>query len=411
MLSTGLSLIAAEIILGFVSPSQVIGVGSDRVPNAKYYGWAWPPNDTIQFVNPDSGKVTARDKTNSKGWKDVEHRISKPSGIFRILFLGDSNTFGEVPLKDLYTRQVESMFHSQGYTNIEVISIGNGGWGTDQSLEALKREGVTYQPDLVVYQFCGNDVVDNLSPHELTPPDHMMARKPFRYEVVDNRLVRNERHIKPRPFPLSLRMKKALLKSNVAWNLNQLTRRYKSPGIKSWVSTDRQVYTNEQGVVLATQKESDQLTHWWDKFKPNPDDTCFPYHYGDEPADLQKAWRLLELLIIEMQSTCLKNGSRYMVFSEEGDEGKRQWNLKWNHFQTDGEGDYIMKDGKRRAVNWHRPLENLTGACSRHQIPLIAPKRTYQRYDYDPHPNAEGNLAMAQDIVDYLLQGREVATP
>ena len=73
---------------------------------------------------------------------------------------------GEVPLNLLYTRVLEKKFIDSGIKNIEIISIGVGAWGTDQSLEVLKREGIKYKPDFVIYQFCENDLDNNLLPRE-----------------------------------------------------------------------------------------------------------------------------------------------------------------------------------------------------------------------------------------------------
>jgi hypothetical protein len=46
-----------------------------------------------------------------------------------------------------------------------VINAGTRGWGTDQSLLFLQDEGVRYQPDLVVYLWCVNDLYDNATIH------------------------------------------------------------------------------------------------------------------------------------------------------------------------------------------------------------------------------------------------------
>ena len=92
----------------------------------------------------------------------MEHAITKPDDVNRIVVIGDSHTYGVVPLEDVYTRRLEAIFHQHGYRNIEVITLGVGAWGADQKLWVLEREGIHYKPDIVLYQFAANDIGDNL---------------------------------------------------------------------------------------------------------------------------------------------------------------------------------------------------------------------------------------------------------
>jgi hypothetical protein len=93
-------------------------------------------------------------RINSKGLRDDETPYEKPEGIFRIVLLGDSLTFGYgVPIDKHFSRLLE------GYlTNGEVINMGVGGYGVDQELLFLRSEGFRYHPDLVLayVAFYGN---------------------------------------------------------------------------------------------------------------------------------------------------------------------------------------------------------------------------------------------------------------
>jgi len=394
-----------EIILRAFRPSRLVGVGTDRVAKAQDYGWFFPANEPIDFIHPDTGRVFSEDRTNSEGWNDAERTKTKPPGVFRILFVGDSVTFGVVRRADLYTRQCERLLHEQGYANVEIISMGVGGWGTDQSLEALRREGVAYDPDLVIYQFCGNDVTDNLQPTPTTPAHSIFQKKPFRYEIEQDGLIRRDRHVQRRQLPLSIRLKQWLLKSALAWNLNQMRHAFFHLEERPWERQDaaHAVYTNEQGEVLSRNIPASRPDDWWASRKPNPDSAYFPYRYGPEPEALRDAWRLLELLILEMKALCEQNDAHFAVFSEESEEGKREYVLSWGCFHSDADGDFVRHEGERVPVNWKRYEQNLREICARHRIPLIAPKRKYERYQYDPHANAAGNLAMAHDIAEFLI--------
>ena len=85
-------------------------------------------------------------RINSKGLRDDETTYKKPNGIFRIVLLGDSHTFGfGVPIEKHFSTILEGYF-----TNVEVINMGVSGLGIDQELLFLQLEGFHYEPDLVI---------------------------------------------------------------------------------------------------------------------------------------------------------------------------------------------------------------------------------------------------------------------
>lgn len=404
--ATALAFGALELALRRVSPSRVTGIGTARTEAARFYGWALPPGERLAFVDPDTGRASFF-PINSKGWRDVEHSYLKPGGCVRILCLGDSVTYGAVPFKDLYTRRVEELLHREGYTNVEVVSMGVGGWGTDQGLEALEREGVRYRPDIVIYQFCGNDITDNLQPTATTPTDDVFRKKPFRYEIRDGQLFKRRRYVPPpRPLPGIVRMKTFLLSSAVLWNLNRLRHTLfpEDSSPEGGNDPSASTVTNAQGDVYLAPPPRTELEGGLAKFQPDPTSPMFPFGFEREPEQRQQAWVLFSRLVGEMKRVAAENGARFLVFSEESDDGKRLWHLGWKKFQTDDQGDFIIKDGERYAIDWKRPLKSLRRACEALGIPLIEPKRTYERYKYDPHPNVKGNAAMAADIVDFIVE-------
>src|SRR5262249_26014938 len=70
---------------------------------------------------------------------------------------------------------------------------GYGGWGTDQALVALKRSGLSYEPDIVISQLSTNDLLENLALSGIE------VQKPFRFQVVNGKLTM--RMVQPRPGP------------------------------------------------------------------------------------------------------------------------------------------------------------------------------------------------------------------
>lgn len=100
-------------------------------------------------------------RINSAGFRDVEHRLAKPDGHYRIVVLGDSITAGVgIPdLDALFTRRLETLLNAgRGGRSFEVISLGVGGYHTLQEVEALRVSGLRYRPDHVVVVFCVNDM-------------------------------------------------------------------------------------------------------------------------------------------------------------------------------------------------------------------------------------------------------------
>jgi hypothetical protein len=99
--------------------------------------------------------------TNSRGFRDREHAPTAPQGVTRVLFVGDSFTWGWGVGEDtVYTRLFENRLAARG-ASVEAINAGVPGYNTVQSLLYLKEHGFDYAPDVVVYQAMGNDLPDN----------------------------------------------------------------------------------------------------------------------------------------------------------------------------------------------------------------------------------------------------------
>jgi len=93
--------------------------------------------------------------SNSKGIRgDREYPYSK-SDKLRILFLGDSFTFGdEVSDNETYPHYLQELL-----PDAEIINMGVHGYGHDQMLLYLKQEGIKYKPDIIIlgYMSCDED--------------------------------------------------------------------------------------------------------------------------------------------------------------------------------------------------------------------------------------------------------------
>jgi lysophospholipase L1-like esterase len=99
---------------------------------------------------------------NSAGMRDREFSPAKPTGVYRILVLGDSITFGwGVPQDKTFSKRLESKLNENpprgGPERFEVINTGVGNYNTAQEVAYFKERGRLYKPDMVLIAFFIND--------------------------------------------------------------------------------------------------------------------------------------------------------------------------------------------------------------------------------------------------------------
>lgn len=370
-------LAGGELVMRQLHSLPSLPEATTRTEKARLYGWAPLPGQLLTSVDPETRRPVVS-RANSQGWRDVEHALAKPPGHVRILFVGDSFTYGTVALDALYTRRVEAKLHALGHGQVEVISIGVGGWGTDQELEAIRNEGLRYEPDLVIYQFCSNDTINLDPPPELHGDFSLGSHKPFRFALQNDRLVRiDHASVEAARSAGSLSWLHAPLRLSALFRtLSDLLPEREVPVPVPDPSTDRLAGSG----ILA--------------------------RYGivemEKPWALA-AWRLLAALVVEMRAVASAHGVPLLVFSESGEPGMRRFLLERGEVVAEGGADFVVFGGRKLEVDLQLPLRRLQGICERNGIPLIAPRRSYVRYGTDWHTNAAGNENMASDIVDFLV--------
>jgi hypothetical protein len=91
-------------------------------------------------------------KLNSRGYKDTEFCNNKSPGRFRILALGDSQTYGAVPYPDCYMTLVENGLRS-AHPDCEILNMGVPSTGPVDYLSILLNEGLDLHPDMVLLNF------------------------------------------------------------------------------------------------------------------------------------------------------------------------------------------------------------------------------------------------------------------
>jgi len=120
-------------------------------------GWKLRPN--AQGFDVDGGALV---KINGKGLRGPELDYVKPPGVIRILYLGDSVTFGYrlADVEQTFPYLCESELERRLGSEIQTINSGVGGYSPWQEYAYLASEGIKYGPDLIVVAFVLNDVTE-----------------------------------------------------------------------------------------------------------------------------------------------------------------------------------------------------------------------------------------------------------
>lgn len=101
---------------------------------------------------------------NSQGFQGPEFTQEKPANTYRILSIGDSFTFGILPVQYNYNSRIERQLNRQLANQgkqFQVINMGIPGIGPRDYLAILNNEGIKLSPDMVMVSiFIGNDTLE-----------------------------------------------------------------------------------------------------------------------------------------------------------------------------------------------------------------------------------------------------------
>ena len=118
-------------------------------------GWRLKPNAKDLWCGEE---VTI----NGKGLRGPELPYQRSESAIRILYLGDSVTFGCTlsSYEETFPYLVERNLEAKYDLDIETLNAGVGGYSPWQEYLFLKTEGIKYDPDLIVVSFVLNDVTE-----------------------------------------------------------------------------------------------------------------------------------------------------------------------------------------------------------------------------------------------------------
>jgi lysophospholipase L1-like esterase len=157
---------AGEAMVRLARPEFVAGPDPVSNPFWRYdadLGWSHIPGAVGTFSRQEFSHPV---RINSAGWRDRERTLDKPSGLFRIVVLGDSYTWGHgVGDEEIFTRLLERLL-----PGVEVLNLGLSASATDQQLLILRAHGLAYHPDLVLVMVSRNDFIGNVETMEGSYP-------------------------------------------------------------------------------------------------------------------------------------------------------------------------------------------------------------------------------------------------
>ncbi len=100
---------------------------------------------------------------NAAGFRDRDHALAKPAGVYRIAVLGDSFTEARaIPLDQTYWSIAGERLAACLGTPVEMLNFGVNGYGAAQELITLRDHALAYRPDLILLAiYTGNDIWNN----------------------------------------------------------------------------------------------------------------------------------------------------------------------------------------------------------------------------------------------------------
>lgn len=119
-----------------------------------------------------------RVRTNSAGLRDVERSVEKPAGVTRVLVLGDSMIEGlQVEFEETMPKRLEALLtEALPGRRFDVINAGVSGSSGPMARLYLEREGLSYDPDLLVVTITTRNDVQEAADTRIFP-------RPLGYEL------------------------------------------------------------------------------------------------------------------------------------------------------------------------------------------------------------------------------------
>jgi lysophospholipase L1-like esterase len=302
---------------------------------------------------------------NSLGFHDVEHTLQKPEGTYRILFLGDSFTEAiQVPLQKTFHQLIEKELNERVDFQVEVISMGRSGAGTQKCYDILMDTGLRYAPDLVLMQFLSNDLIDNSPPLKREEKEQEERRKQYVPQLREAYL--RYLWVKPSRFNQLLALK--------------LARIYQGSQVAKYADKDKYGFIHLNTLIFC-----EDYSHLW-----------------------ERVWRRTQRLLRQTLDLLKENGSKLLLVSF-----PEMWRV--------GSAEEIerrMRAMSRDALDYRWDFNKtdriLRDFCQEAGIPFLSllpefrdsyrKSRRKLHFAFDMHLNERGHRLAADAILGYLLR-------
>jgi hypothetical protein len=307
-------------------------------------------------------------RINSEGFRDVDHEINKPGGVYRIIVLGDSYVEAfQLPLKDTFHKILEKRLNEtvKG-KKIEIMNFGVSGFGATQNYLALRYYGYKYNPDMVILTVTtGNDIrnahpdleMDNSKPYFMFDKNGKLYQRPFYIQ----------KGLGLTPFVLNhIFFPHAYI--YIAQTLGPKLWEYKAAKAKANAEPD---------VSLDSYVYIDPYPHVW-----------------------EEAWRATLAVILQMKKELNEKGIKFLVVTLTDSDGQIDGKLQ----------EYLGNKAKGKNIKWdiEKPVKILDEFCNENKInflPLLYGFRkefgkTHEKFHfiYDGHWNKRGH-GLAAEII------------
>ena len=108
-------------------------------------------------------EVSVEVRINSQGFRSDKIYTPYPEeGVCRIAIFGDSFFMGyETEIENSFAGQLENILASRGVAS-EVVNFAVSGFGTAENLVVLKERGLSFNPDVIIFEWQETDFGDNV---------------------------------------------------------------------------------------------------------------------------------------------------------------------------------------------------------------------------------------------------------
>jgi lysophospholipase L1-like esterase len=191
-------------------------------------GFVVPDKDLIWRLNPRSSGPLA---TNELGFRDTRFNRAADK---KILLLGDSVSWGDgvEDVREVYPYLLEQSLNQESKETYEVINSAVPGYSTFQQLRYLQLDGLNLHPDMIILQFCLNDVVERYASLAQYGGDNVFLGIDTRHAIqgLYGWLIRNSRS-----FEALIRLLQGLARDRQEYDVNKMTTGQLSPQlVEAW---------------------------------------------------------------------------------------------------------------------------------------------------------------------------------